>query len=105
MVYYMFIIDGTAKPDDKKPTAATVSDSPSIVKEPQPEAKQETTPSIKKSNSFLEKWILEYLSDKNLSIPVDSLQMMVAWSKVSFYTGLCMCISAMKFHKSQYNLK
>lgn len=74
--------DGPAKPDDNSPTTST-TDSSSVVKEPATETKPEPAPAVKKSNPLLEKWILEYLSDKNLSMPVDSLQLTVAWSKVS----------------------
>ena len=77
---YLPVTDGTAQADDKTSTATT--DSPSTVKEPTAE-KPEPAPTVKKSNPLLEKWILEYLSDKNLSMPVDSLHLMTAWSKVN----------------------
>ena len=74
--------DGPAKTDDNNSTTA-ISDSSSTVKETAVEAMPEPAPAVKKSNPELEKWILKYLSDKNLSIPIDSLQLLDTWSKTN----------------------
>ena len=74
--------DVPAKTDDNN-SAATASDSSSTVKETAVETKPEPAPAVRKSNPELEKWILKYLSDKNLSIPIDSLQLLDTWSKTN----------------------
>ena len=74
--------DVPAKTDDNN-SAATASDSSSTVKETAVETKPEPAPAMRKSNPELEKWILKYLSDKNLSIPIDSLQLLDTWSKTN----------------------
>ena len=80
---YFISTTDPAKPDDKSTSAA--SDSSSTVKEVPVESKTEPAQVVKKSNPLLEKWILKYLSDKNLSIPVDSLQLLDTWSKVHIF--------------------
>ena len=74
--------DVPAKTDDNN-SAATASDSSSTVKETAVETKPEPAPAVRKSNPELEKWILKYLSDKNLSIPIDSFQLLDTWSKTN----------------------
>lgn len=81
--YICFIkTGGSCKADVNKTTASTLDDS-NTLREPAAELKLEPTPTVKKTNPLLEKWILVHLSDKNLSMPVSSLQLNVICSKVS----------------------
>ncbi|XP_028410139.1 N6-adenosine-methyltransferase catalytic subunit-like [Dendronephthya gigantea] len=73
---------GSGKTDDKKSTTLTLDDS-STPKEAPAEVKQEAAPAVRKTNPLLEKWILVHLSDKNLSMPVNSLQLNVVCSKAA----------------------
>lgn len=69
---------------NEKPVTSTLDGKQTIVLKNEIVVEAKTEPSnLKKSNSVLEKWILEYLSDKNLSIPVSSLHLASKWCEVS----------------------
>ncbi|XP_046841712.1 N6-adenosine-methyltransferase catalytic subunit-like [Xenia sp. Carnegie-2017] len=75
--------DGVSKTNEK-PVTSTLDGKQTIVLKNEIVVEAKTEPSnLKKSNSVLEKWILEYLSDKNLSIPVSSLHLASKWCESS----------------------
>lgn len=77
--------DSSSTTGDKQPTTTTPESS--NTKKESAETNKQETPEVIKADPFLEKWILEYLCDKNLSMPIDSLQLLTIFSKDSGSPG------------------
>lgn len=71
--------DGSSTSGDKQPMTSLTTPTLDTKIETSDASKQGT--SVIKTDPLLEKWILEYLCDKNLSIPIDSLQLLTIFSK------------------------